>query len=143
AARDAARIKVRQPLRSIVLPGEPLPEELTAIVADELNVKRVEFGGADTVLDTEVDEELRLEGAARELVRQVNDLRKKAGLSVDDRIELRWDAGGTVARAFEAHRDWIAREVLARSVEPGRADGLDGADVKLEGEAAWIGLRRA
>jgi isoleucyl-tRNA synthetase len=143
AARDAARVKVRQPLRSITLPGEALPDEIASIVADELNVKQVKFGGADVVLDIEIDDELRLEGLARELVRQVNDLRKKAGLNVEDRIELRWEAGGNLARAVDAHRSWLAREVLATSIEPGRAEGYDGADVKIEGEAAWIGLRPA
>ena len=143
AARDAARIKVRQPLRSIALPGDPLPDEATAIVADELNVKRVAFGGADVVLDIEIDDELRLEGAARELVRQVNDLRKKAGLNVEDRIALRWGADGQVAAALRAHSEWIAREVLATSVAEERADGLEEATARIDGEELWIGLRKA
>ena len=44
--------------------------------------------GSSFALDTELDDDLRLEGAARELVRAVNDLRKEAGLELDDRIHL-------------------------------------------------------
>src|SRR5207245_4800647 len=66
AARDSVRIRVRQPLASIALPGEPLPEEIATIVRDELNVQRITFGAAEVTLDTEITEELRLEGLARE-----------------------------------------------------------------------------
>jgi len=143
AARDAARIKVRQPLRSLAVPGEPLPEEIAAIVRDELNVKALVFGAPEVTLDTEIDEELRAEGLAREVVRQVNDLRKKTGLNVEDRIDLRWEAGdGVLAGALERWSDYVAREVLAKEVIRGRGHDLTGADVKVEGEDLWIGLRK-
>ncbi len=143
AARDGARIKVRQPLRRLEAPGEPLPADITAIVMDELNVKEVAFGAPEVRLDTEIDEELRLEGLAREVVRQVNDQRKKAGLQVDDRIVLHWEATGALAKALVAHQEWIAREVLATSVRQGRAEGLHEAEAKLDGERLWLGLKKA
>src|SRR5260370_15054050 len=43
AARDAVRIRVRQPLASIALPGEPLPEDNATILPDELKVKSTAF----------------------------------------------------------------------------------------------------
>jgi isoleucyl-tRNA synthetase len=143
AARDASRIKVRQPLRSLAVPGEPLPEEIAAIVRDELNVKALVFGAPEVALDTEIDEELRAEGLAREFVRQVNDLRKKTGLKVADRSDLRWQAeDGVLAGALERWSDYVAREVLAKEVIRGRGHDLTGADVKVEGEDLWIGLKR-
>src|SRR5947209_20131663 len=80
AARDAVRIRVRQPLASIALPGDPLPEDIASIVRDELNLKSITFGASDVKLATEITEELRLEGLAREVVRLIQDRRKKAGL---------------------------------------------------------------
>jgi isoleucyl-tRNA synthetase len=143
AARDAARVRVRQPLRSLAVPGDPLPEELAAIVRDELNVKALLFGAPEVQLDTEVDEELRAEGLAREVVRQVNDLRKKAGLNVEDRIRLRWEAeDGVLAGALERWNDYVAREVLATDVARGRSKGMNDAEVKIEGEPLWIGLKK-
>src|SRR5439155_153218 len=42
-------------------------------------------------LDLEIDDALRVEGTARELVRALNDLRKQAGLSITDRVEITTD----------------------------------------------------
>ena len=47
AARDAARMKVRQPLASIALPGDTLPEDIAQIVREELNVKELVFGAPE------------------------------------------------------------------------------------------------
>ena len=144
AARDAARIKVRQPLRRLDLPGEPLPEEIVAIIRDELNVKEIGFGAPEARLDTELDDELRLEGLARDFVRNVQELRKRGGFRIEDRIHTSWDGDGMVARAVAAWGDYISAETLSDELRRGRADGLEvEAEVKLEGEPVWLGLRRS
>jgi isoleucyl-tRNA synthetase len=141
AARDAVRIRVRQPLASIALPGDPLPEEIAAIVRDELNVKSITFGASDVKLDTEITEELRLEGLAREVVRLIQDRRKKAGLNVEDRIHTCFEADGLLGRAIEKHADYIKNETLSITIEHGKDDCV-GEQLLLEGEQIWIGLRR-
>jgi isoleucyl-tRNA synthetase len=86
-------------------------------------------GATSFALDTELDRALEVEGAARELIRAVNDRRKAAGLALDDRIELtvavsppeldaELEAGG--------HYDVVAREVLAAAVrrEPPTSDAV-------------------
>lgn len=142
AARDAARLKVRQPLGALHLPGDPLPDDVTAIVREELNVKRVEFGAPEVRLDTEITEELKLEGLAREVVRAIQDLRKKLGLNVEDRIDTRYEADGLLLRALQRHADYIKNETLSVTLEPGRHDGFDGEQMSLEGEQIWIGIKR-
>src|SRR5260221_13699501 len=92
AARDAAHIRVRQPLSSIAVPGEHLAHDIAAIVSDELNVKAIKFGAKDAELDTDITEDLKLEGLARELIRQYNDLRRKLDFNVDDRVFARYEA---------------------------------------------------
>jgi isoleucyl-tRNA synthetase len=143
SARDAVRIKVRQPLASVSLPGDPLPEEIAAIVREELNVKQLIFGAPEVKLDTEITEGLRLEGLAREVVRVIQDRRKKLGFNVEDRIHTRYEADGMLVRAIEKHGDYIKNETLSVTLEPGRADGFDGEQQMLEGEQIWIGLKRA
>src|SRR5436190_905997 len=143
AARDAARIKVRQPLRSIAVPGDPLPEEIAAIIREELNVKSLQFRAKEVKLDTDITEELKLEGLARELVRMVNDLRRQLGFNVEDRVHARYEAGGMLARAIEKHADYIKRETLALDLQPGREEGFEGDERRVEGEYVWIGLKRA
>ncbi|MBQ3271147.1 isoleucine--tRNA ligase [Candidatus Saccharibacteria bacterium] len=81
------QIKVRQPLSLLTYSGDKLPEEYEKMITDEVNVKKVEHG-SETKLDKELTDELRAEGFARELIRMVQAARKKAGLSVDDRIKL-------------------------------------------------------
>ena len=141
-ARDANRLKVRQPLASIALPGEPLPEDIAAIVREELNVKQVTFGAPEVKLDTVITEDLKLEGLAREIVRAIQDRRKKMGLNVEDRIDTRCEADGMLQRAIERHGDYIKSETLSVSLDPGRQDGFDGEQLMLEGEQIWIGLKK-
>ena len=143
AARDAARIKVRQPLRSIAVPGDPLPEEIAAIIREELNVKSLQFRAKEVKLDTDITEELKLEGLARELVRMINDLRRQLGFNVEDRVHGRYEAGGMLARAIEKHADYIKRETLALDLQPGREERFEGDERRVEGEYVWIGLKRA
>jgi isoleucyl-tRNA synthetase len=72
-----------------------------------------EDAGLAVALDTTLDDELRGEGLARELVRTVNDLRKAQGLELADRVRVEVQADGVVGEAARRHGTWIAGEVLA------------------------------
>jgi isoleucyl-tRNA synthetase len=101
-------------------------------------------GGLTVALDLELDDALRLEGLAREVVRAVQDARRAAGLDVSDRIELTVKAGGQVAAALVDHADYLATETLAVSVTPGPpADGAHVTEASVEGERLVVGLRRS
>jgi isoleucyl-tRNA synthetase len=80
-------------------------------------------GGGFVVLDTEVTPELAAEGLARDLVRQVQQARRDAGLDVSDRIALTIGGSPEVVAAATTHRDLIAGETLATSYEVVAADG--------------------
>jgi isoleucyl-tRNA synthetase len=86
----------------------------------------VAAAGDETVaLDLAVTPALRLEGYARESVRLIQEARKSAGLSVSDRIAVRWAADDPeVAAALSAHGASIAAEVLAASFEAVPADAV-------------------
>jgi isoleucyl-tRNA synthetase len=143
AARDAVRLKVRQPLAGIAVPGDQLPEEIAAIIRDELNVKSLTFGAPEVRLDTVITEELKLEGLAREIVRAIQDMRKRLGLNVEDRIHTRYDADGMPLRALERHGGYIKTETLSVTLTQGRADDYEGQQMMIEGEQIWIGLKRS
>ncbi len=98
-------------------------------------------GGLSVALDLALDDELQAEGAARELVRGVNDLRKRRDLALDDRIELRVDAdAGLAATALARHGEWIAAETLATAVH--QAPVEDGDTVALaDGSRARLDLQ--
>jgi isoleucyl-tRNA synthetase len=75
--------------------------------------------GLTVALDTALDDELLLEGRAYDLIRAVNQLRKDEGYEIMDRIVL--TVPESERDVVEAHRDWIAREVLGTSIEIGDA----------------------
>ena len=81
------QIKIRQPLSKLTYAGDQLDPYYEQIIADEVNVKRVEHG-PETTLDKTLTEELRAEGFARDLIRAIQSARKHAGLQMDDRIRL-------------------------------------------------------
>ena len=72
-------------------------------------------------LDLALDEALELEGLARQLARDINDLRRARGLSLSDRIEVAVAGEGRLAAVLAAHGDWIAGQVLATSLTRGPA----------------------
>jgi len=72
-------------------------------------------GGVSVAIDPTLDDELILEGQALELIRNLNEERKNAGLQLTDRIRLRLPSTHEVLIA--AHREWIANEVLATSID--------------------------
>jgi len=76
--------------------------------------------GLTVALDTTVDPGLRAEGIAREVINKVQNLRKKSGLAVSDRIRLVIAGDGPVQEAIAGHADWIRQETLAESLA---ADG--------------------
>jgi len=82
-------------------------------------------GSGVVVLDTEVTAELAAEGVARDLVRVVQQARRDAGLDVSDRISLVVEAGTEVAEALHRHRELVASETLATSLDVRGPRGAD------------------
>jgi len=91
-------------------------------------------------LDTKITDELRLEGEARELVRRIQELRKKAGFQVDNRITLCYQGGNEI---FEKFGDLIAKETLAEELSEGEDAEADISElVELEREPVKVWLKK-
>jgi isoleucyl-tRNA synthetase len=110
----------------------------------------VEREGAHAVaLDLAIDDELREEGFAREIVHAVQGARKAAGLEVEDRIELALDGEQALVRAAGTHRDYIASETLSLKLDLADDPSVAASEwdyseqVQIEGLALAIRLRRA
>jgi isoleucyl-tRNA synthetase len=111
----------------------------------------IEREGAHAVaLDLTLDDDLRREGNAREIVHAVQNARKTAGLQVEDRIELGLTGAPALIEAAGTHRDYIAGETLALELDVG--DGATspsaGSDhyreqTEVDGQELTIALRRA
>ena len=122
-------LKVRQPLACVTVPEKGKTFDFTPILLEELNVKRVLYGD-NVAIDTEITPELKREGLAREIIRHVQSARKKAGLSVDDRITLQLEtADSELRQAIDECATVITTETLAAF---GKTD-KNLSTVKIEG----------
>jgi isoleucyl-tRNA synthetase len=98
-------------------------------------------GSHAVALGLAVDDDLRREGLAREVVHAVQNVRKSAGLAVADRIRLVLGGDDELVGAAQAHEDYLAREVLAVEID---YDGsLDGEAATIEDRELRIGVARA
>jgi isoleucyl-tRNA synthetase len=110
------------------------PRAGTAVAHDE---------GIVVVIDTVIDESLRAEGDAREISRAVQELRKQAELSLDDRIEVWLATPSAVRDALGPYLDAVASDTLAdaiRHVETLPAE-ISGTEVVLSGGPAHVAVR--
>jgi isoleucyl-tRNA synthetase len=136
AARARAGIKVRQPLSRMII-NEVVQDDLLGLLRDEVNVKEVVFcgsiakepgvyvekeGNSMAGVNVVISEDLRLEGEARELIRYIQELRKKAGYEVDNRITICYQGGSKI---FEKFGDMIVRETLATGAIESEGIGFD------------------
>jgi isoleucyl-tRNA synthetase len=108
----------------------------------------VEREGAHAVaLELAIDDDLRIEGRAREIVHAVQNARKNAGLQVEDRIELALGGDPQLLGAAGEHREQIAGETLALALaldaSQQAASWEHTEQAELDGLPLSISLRRA
>ncbi|MEK7138606.1 MAG: class I tRNA ligase family protein, partial [Patescibacteria group bacterium] len=154
ASRKEKQIKVRQPLAKLSLREFSIfnfqfSSQLLDLIKEELNVKEVVFDNSQketVVLDTELTPTLIYEGYARELMRQIQDMRKEARYRLDDKVFGQWHSDDEdLSEAINQWSDEIKNEVLLSEFSNGPHDGK-AYDIEKELELApqkkiWIGVR--
>ena len=116
------------------------PDEVT-LALQPLEGYEVEAeAGHAVALQLELDDELRREGIAREIVHAVQIARKEAGLEITDRIALALGGDAELLDAARAHEGYLTGEVLATSVA---YDAADGTTAKIDGHELTISVSRA
>jgi isoleucyl-tRNA synthetase len=148
AQRAADGLKVRQPLQSVnLIATKEIGEQLKDIVKEELNVKEVNVTVIPGVevsakIDTNISDELREEGLSRELIRHIQNSRKQAGLSVENRISLLVESESPeILRVVENYKKLIIDETLAVEFGEVPADAYE-TSVKIDGLDVRIALSR-
>ena len=145
ALRAEKGIKVRQPLDELRIMNPPagragyyLSDEFKQIIADELNVKKVEIdqndendknivwkeeGDLKVGLNTTITEALKKEGLAREIIRTINQIRKEQKLTIADRVAVEYGATNDLLKiVFLEYAEEIKKAVLASSMSEGDAE---------------------
>jgi len=140
--RDRAGIKVRQPLLKLEINDQKLKgkEGLLQLIKEELNIKEVKIvekptegenwikeqeGELEMSLNTEITPELKEEGIVREVIRGIQDLRKKTRCLPENMIEVYFQ---TKSKEF----------VFAKKEMPFDAE----REHKVNGEKIWIGIKK-
>lgn len=161
--RAQAGIKVRQPLSQLWVQNISWEDaEFCEIISDEMNIKNVYIPGRGDVTEhgsslsanvgneisiilfTDVTPELKIEGEAREIIRAIQEGRKKAGFNVEDRIVLSYNGKENVFANAEL-KALIMREVLVPSdpIEGSLENAEYSETVDIEGESFTFSLKRA
>lgn len=151
AARKNKQLKVRQPLAVVTLKRkEKFDPSIEELIRDEINVKKVDYNSEQTeeiILDENLTEELIREGFAREIVRQIQDMRKDAKYRLDEKIFGAWESDSSDVQAVvkkfgrEIESDTLLKEFMSGH----RADQKYNIekDFKLAPNIKiWLGLRK-
>ncbi|MBI2583068.1 MAG: isoleucine--tRNA ligase [Candidatus Aenigmarchaeota archaeon] len=145
AIRNEQKIKLRWPLRQIIAGKESADAVKTFgdVICRLSNVKSVKTGsrewqkqgsGINVWLDTEMDEDLKKEACVREIIRHVQEARKKEGLVINDKVDV--SISGFDASDYENE---IKKNVGARSM--GKVK--DGKKIELDFEGSKITITYA
>lgn len=136
AERQECRIKVRQPLLRLKLKSKMLSKDkaLLELIKDEINVKEIVFDSKakkEVKLDTKITPSLKEEGMIREVIRNIQGMRKKAGLMPNNKIIVSLLAQSRLNKVLAKKRNSILEKVNARELNFGKKPKT-GFDVKKE-----------
>ena len=141
--RNAASIKVRQPLRELKIKNLKLKDkkEYLELIKDEINVKSIDFDEnleGEVELDIEITEELKKEGDVREFVRAVQALRKEKGLVATDAVTLKVETDEKGKGFLEANAEQIKKPTNTSEIIFQENDGVE---LKIENSKLKIQIK--
>jgi len=144
--RAEAGIRVRQPLKELRIRNQELRKAkgLLDLIKDEVNVKKITFG-EEIELDTKITKELKEEGVAREVIRHIQALRKKAGLKPKDKILVQAQGPTHLNKILNRKRDFILKETLAKDFKLGEELKIKfeiKKEAKVNKETLWLGIKK-
>ena len=158
ALRAEKEKKVKQPLATLLF-NTDLAGNYKGIIAEELNVKKVEYhkdimirvedswvekedGDLKIALNTEITPELKAEGTAREIVRAINQLRKEQKLTINDKVIVSYQADDAeLKKVFADFENEIKKSVLAEKLEEKNID--DGAEIVVSDKKIKLKVRNS
>ena len=148
ALNDANPAEVHHQVRA----GNPVALNGFVLESDEVLVETLDRdgysvsneGGYTVAVSTDVNDALRLEGDARELVHGIQNMRRSADFDIADHIVTYYEGGAKLDAVIAAHGDYIRQETLSQElVNAQPADGAYTETLKVNDMQATVGVRRA
>ena len=130
----------------VELPDGPIeltPEEVEVRLSAREDFAAASGAGQVVVIDTRVDDSLRREGLAREVVNRIQRARKAMDLAYEARIDVSWNADGDLSQAIEEHANRIATETLATGFTRGGPDTSSEHDTEIDGTPLALAITPA
>lgn len=150
AERARSRIKVRQPLNKLKVKSQKLKvnKEFLDLIAEEVNIKEVVFDSKikrPIELDTRITPALKEEGMNREVIRQIQEMRKKAGYKPRHRILVRYSGTPNLNKILNKNKNFIQKEAKVKNFrlgeKPKQVFDIE-RTVKVDGQKLWLAIRK-
>lgn len=120
------------------------PDEILLETKSSDSYVTIETDGSLVGINIVLTEELKLEGQARDMVRQIQELRKSADFEMNDRIHLFCQSSEKLKQAILNHQEYIQSETLALDIQFAPANpGVITKEVKIAGELVTLGIKKA
>jgi isoleucyl-tRNA synthetase len=149
--------KVRQPLAELRVKGQALSDPLVELIAEEINVKKIDFietlpesenwvsseeNDLSISLNSELTPELRQEGWIREIIRSIQTMRKKSELTPQDQIIIYYRATDEIAALIEKNLSSFHQENRAKEIKRLIDDSLIELEkINLGDQEVWLAIK--
>ena len=146
AERAKAGIKVRQPLPLLQLPKSKsqMSKDMLDLIKEEVNVKKISFG-VNLKLDTKISNDLKEEGVIREIIRNIQEMRKRANLKPQDEIQVRYSGSEDLNRILSKNAKFILKEAKVKDLvvgeRPKRVFAAE-RELKVDGQTLWMAIKK-
>ena len=165
AERVKAGIKVRQPLNELRIGNRDSiygseggkedkvlfdyyelrnEKELLNLIKEEVNVKKITFGKT-LKLDTKITPKLKEEGIIREIIRNLQEMRKKAGLKPKDKISILYSGDAGLNKIIAENKKFIIKETLAQNLsllKGPRRELETEKEMEIDGIKLWLAIKK-
>ncbi len=144
AERKKAKIKVRQPLKELRITNYELRNEpdLLELIKGEINVKEIDFG-EKFELDTKITPELKEEGILREIIRNLQEMRKEAKYTPKDLISISFLAEPEIKMIFKKNEKEILKETKAKFLVEEKLEGFKiERELEIEGKKLKLAIKK-
>ncbi len=159
--RSEQQIKVRQPLATLEIKSKKitLNKELFKLIREEINVKEIrivddisqgadwareENEGLEVALNTKITPQLRDEGTIREIVRQIQQMRKKAGCKPENIIVIYGQGDKDLSELLLKKKESFLSQIRAKDFIFQRKENdvfTIEKEVKVQDKNFWLGLK--
>ena len=99
-------------------------DEIVVTRTEKGNLKVMNEGSLTIGLDTTITQELKQEGIIRDLIRNIQNMRKEAGFQVTDRISIKIDGNDEIKAAVEAFGEYLLSETLTEKLDWEKTDSM-------------------